>query len=89
MKFDSNRPLEDKQDVVRTLMHMAESVVSDRRELKEEKEHIRNALSMNGYLDWIIDRADSPKPQDQLEEEVEENKLVDTDSVEETVNDPK
>ena len=57
-------------------MHRVENVVSDSRELKEEKDHIRNALSMNGYLDWIRERADIPKPQHQVEEEVVE-KLVD------------
>ena len=41
---------------------------------------------MNSYQDWIIDRADPPKPQDQVEEEVEEDKLVEKECVEELTN---
>ena len=42
---------------------------------------------MNGFLDWIIDRGNPPKPQDQLEQEAEEEKLVDKKCKEEIVND--
>ena len=37
-------------------MHRADNVVSDSRELKEENEHIRNALTTNGYPDCIMSR---------------------------------
>ena len=39
---------------MKTLLHRARTVVSDPKNL-EEKAYIRNALHMNGYLDWLID----------------------------------
>ena len=36
---------------------------------------------MNGYPDWIIDISDPPKPQDQVEEEVEEDKIVEQECI--------
>ncbi len=33
-------------------------VVSDPAELQKEKDHIRNALNLNGYPDWVIDQSD-------------------------------
>ena len=71
----SNHPLEHKQGVVMIFMQSADCVVSDSRELKEVKEHIRNALRMNGYPDRVMDRLDSPKNQDLVEEEVEEGSM--------------
>ena len=71
-------------------MHRAESVVHDSRELKE-KDHTRSALRMNGYY-WIprLDlRVGHLKQLDHVEKEVEE-KLVDKEFEEETINvDPK
>ncbi len=55
LNFQSNHPLEHKRGVVRTLVNRAESIVSKEEELKEEKHHIREALRLNGYPDWIID----------------------------------
>ena len=40
--------------VVRILMNRVDRLVSDETELWREKEHIRKALQVNGYLDWIL-----------------------------------
>ena len=58
LNFMSNHPLEHKIGVVRTLMNRAEAVVSDQEDLREEKQHIRNALRMNGYPKWALDKGD-------------------------------
>ena len=52
-------------------MHGADSVASDSRVLKEGKDHIRNALRINGYLEWILGSVDPPKPLDEAAEGVE------------------
>ena len=71
LNFQSNHPLEHKRGVVRTLVNRAESIVSKEEELKEEKHHIREALRLNGYPDWIIDDKpstdQSPTPSEQSE----------------------
>ena len=35
-------------------MNRADRLVSDVTELVREKEHIRKALYVNGYLDWML-----------------------------------
>ena len=55
LNFESNHPLEHKRGVVRTLLHRAEMVVSDQEDKEQEKGHIRQALKMNGYPDWVVD----------------------------------
>ena len=35
-------------------MNRADRLVSDETELGREKEHIRKALEVNGYLDWML-----------------------------------
>ena len=51
LNFESNHPLEHKKGVVWTLMNRADRLVSDEIELQREKDHIRKALQVNGYLD--------------------------------------
>ena len=51
LNFESNHPLEHKMGVVRTLMHRADSVVTDPEDLAKEKDHLRRALGVNGYPD--------------------------------------
>ncbi len=48
-----NHPLENKQGVGKTLLHHATMIVSDPMELQKEKDHIKNALHLNGYPDWV------------------------------------
>ena len=54
LNFNSNHPLEHKKGVVRTLMNRADRLVSDETELRREKDHIRKALQVNGYPDWML-----------------------------------
>ena len=54
LNFKSNHPLEHKRGVINTLMNRADIVVSDDQERKEEKEHIRSVLEVNGYPDWVF-----------------------------------
>ncbi len=62
LNFNSNHPLEHKRGVARTLLHHATIVVNDPVELQKEKDHIRNALHLNGYPDWVIDQGDHSTP---------------------------
>ncbi|XP_068739082.1 uncharacterized protein [Montipora capricornis] len=54
LKFESNHPLEHKRGVVRTLAHRAESIVSDLKDREGEIDHVRTALSYNGYPSWLL-----------------------------------
>ena len=54
LNFSSNNPLEHKRGVVRTLMNRVDRLVSDETELGREKKHIRKALQVNGYPDWML-----------------------------------
>ena len=67
----SNHPLEHKEVVACTLWYRAEAIVSDPKDIVEEKTHIKQALCWNGYPAWLLEGADT-SPQDQpAEEEVE------------------
>ena len=44
----------NKRGVVKTLMHRVDTIVSDERDKVEEKSHMKLALTMNGYLEWLI-----------------------------------
>jgi hypothetical protein len=67
LSFNSNHPLEHKRGVVRTLMHRANTVVSDAKDREQEKSHIQEALRMNGYPEWVIQdpKAQPPSTQDE------------------------
>ena len=54
LNFRSNHPLEHRKGDVRTLMNRADRLVSEKTELEKEKDHIRKALKVNGYLDWML-----------------------------------
>ena len=54
LNFTSNHPLEHKRGVVNTLMYRADSVVSDDKEKSKEKDHVKKALSVNGYPEWLF-----------------------------------
>ena len=54
LNFQSNHPLEHKRGVVKTSAYRARKVVSERKDRREELEHLRGALKCNGYPDWIL-----------------------------------
>ena len=47
-------------------MHRAESIVRDPKDLAKEMEHIKNALRLHLYPDWILE--DIPARQDEVTE---------------------
>ena len=72
LNFSSNHPLEHKRGVVKTLVHRAETVVSNMEERKQELDHIRGALQVNGYPDWMLGECrEEVKDKDQSVEEGE------------------
>ena len=56
-------------------MYQAEAIVSDPKDLVEEKTHIKQALCWNGYPAWLLEGEDSPTLDQSAEEEVKENSL--------------
>ena len=70
LNFVSNHPLEHKRGVVHTLLHRAEAIVSDPKNLVEEKTHINEARCWNGYPAWLLEGADMLPPDQPAEEEV-------------------
>ena len=59
---------------MRILMNRADRAVSDEIELGREKEHIRKALQVNGYLDWMLVDSRMSNQLDPGQEEEEELK---------------
>ena len=54
LNFSSNHLLEHKRGVMTTLMNMVDRLVSEETELGREKDHIRKALRVNRYPDWML-----------------------------------
>ncbi|XP_068748853.1 uncharacterized protein [Montipora capricornis] len=65
LKFESNHPLEHKRGVARTLAHRAESIVSDLKDREGEIDHVRTALSYNGYPSWLLKDPKQPAEEQQ------------------------
>ncbi|XP_068724037.1 uncharacterized protein [Montipora capricornis] len=65
LNFESNHPLEHKRGVVRTLAHRAESIVSDPKDREGEIDHVRTALSYNGYPSWLLKDPKQPAEEQQ------------------------
>ena len=62
LHFSSNRPLEHKRGVEKIPMHRVYTVVSDERDTVEEKSHVTQALTMNGYPEWLINSLPTIQP---------------------------
>ena len=73
LNFSSNHPLEHKRGEVHTLLHCAETIVSEPKDREEEKAHIKQALCWNCYLSRLLEGTDMPPPDQPVEEGVEEN----------------
>ncbi|XP_066270838.1 uncharacterized protein [Branchiostoma lanceolatum] len=65
LNFRSNHPLEHKLGVVKTLLHRADTIITDPHDRETEKQHIKQALKDCGYPKWAIDKATAPKPRQQ------------------------
>ena len=70
-----NHPLEHKKGVVHTLLHRAEAIVSDPKDLEEEKAHIKQSLCWNGYHAWLLEGTEMPPLDQPAYKGVEENSL--------------
>ena len=58
LDFQSHHPLEHKISVVRTLMHRAETTVTEPSDFAVEKDHIKSALKNCGYQNWVFSNSD-------------------------------
>ena len=76
LNFSSNHPVEHKREAVKTLMNRVDRLVSDETELGREKEHIRKALQVNGYSDWMLGDLHVSDHLDPVQEDGEEEKEV-------------
>ncbi|XP_066267497.1 uncharacterized protein [Branchiostoma lanceolatum] len=63
LNFRSNRPLEHKPGVVKTLLHRADTIITDPHDRETEKQQIQQALKDCGYPKWAIDKVPSKSPQ--------------------------
>ncbi len=61
LHFDSNHLLEHKRWIVKTLVHRVDIVVSDAGDKESERTHVKEALVINGFADWLIN---STQPND-------------------------
>ncbi len=55
LNWSSNRHLEHKRSVVRTLLDRVETIVSKQNDKKEEIKHVKKVLSANGYKKWALE----------------------------------
>ena len=56
---------------MRTLMNRSDRLVSDKTELGRDKVHVRNALQVNSYPDWMLTDSQMSDPLDPGQEEGE------------------
>ena len=60
--FSSNHPLEHKRGKVTILMLRVGTIVSDKRNKIEERSHVKQALAINGYPEWLINSIPTMQP---------------------------
>ena len=58
LQWDSHHNLSAKFSVINTLSHRAQTVCSNPELLKQEKEHLRKALTQCKYPKWALDRVE-------------------------------
>ena len=61
LHFNSHQPLQHKLGVIRTLKHRAKTISSDNNTLDNELKHIKQALSVCGYAQWVWNSSASNK----------------------------
>ena len=54
LQWSSHHPVQQKLGIVRTLMHRANTLITDEDRKKREKEKIKNALRLCGYPEWAL-----------------------------------
>ena len=58
LQWDSHHNLSAKLSVINTLSHRAQTVCSNLELLKQEKEHLRKALTQCKYPKWALDKVE-------------------------------
>ena len=58
LQWDSHQNLSAKFSVINTLSHRAQTVFSNPKLLKQEKEHLRKALTQCKYPKWALDKVE-------------------------------
>ena len=56
LNFKSKHPLEHKSTVVNALTHRANSLIRDENKKKIKFKHMQNILTLNDYLNWLLNR---------------------------------
>ena len=69
LNFSSNHPLQHKRSVIQTLLHRADVLVTDGEDQDKEREHVRQALKVNGYPAWMFDSPSLPQRVDPAQRE--------------------
>ena len=67
LDFQSHHPLEHKISVIRTLMHRAETTVTEPSDLAVGKDHIKFVLKNCGYQNWVFSNSDRKSEANQRE----------------------
>ena len=58
LQWDSHHNLSAKFSIINTLSHRAKTVCSNPELLKQEKEHLRKALTQCKYPEWALDKVE-------------------------------
>jgi len=73
LSYQSHHPLEHKRSVVNTLMHRAETIINQESDKKDEIDHLKKVLSINGYPNWLIKKEQQKVTQAQTTQESTDN----------------
>jgi hypothetical protein len=63
LNFNSHHHLSHKRSVVHTLLHRADTIVTDPEDRAKENQHIKDVLTDNGYQSWAL-KPHQPKPKE-------------------------